>query len=137
MTNQTNADEDFDSSVSSPFLDVAELLHSELDRIDAEAGHQGMMYQNPDAEVQFAVNEIAGLLEGTLKVRVRLGNELFRFTSYSQWVNKASSWFRGVRLRDGYGYVCVDSKGRICQIGKHFMRARDDNSFPVVVYSVE
>ncbi len=137
MTKPEITDEGFDSSVCSPFLDVAELLHSEWDRIEADAGQQGVMYQNPDAEVEFAVNEIAGLLEGALKVRVQLGNEIFRFTSFSQWVNKASSWFRGARLRDGYGYVCVDAKGRICQIRKHFMRARDEDSFPVVVYAVD
>jgi hypothetical protein len=64
---------------------------------------------------------------------IQLGEELFRFASYAQWVNKAQSWFRDLRT----GYVCVDSKGRICQIGKQFMRARDDESFPIVVYSID
>lgn len=126
-----------DSSASSPFADVAELIHSEWDRIEGDAGQQGVLHQDPDAEVFYAVNEIARLLEGAFKVRVRLGDEIFRFTSFSQWVNKASSWFRGAGLRGGFGYVCVDAKGRICQIGKHFMRARDDDSFPIVVYAVE
>ena len=125
------------SSRCSPFYDVAKLIHSEWDRIETEAFGQGTLYQEPDAEVDHAINEIARLLEGALKVRVRLGSEIFRFTSYSQWVNKASSWFRGARLRDGYGYICVDAEGRICQRGTEFMRARDDDSFPIVVYALD
>lgn len=121
----------------SQFHDVAELIHAEWDRIEAEACMQGQLNQHPDAAIEHAVTEIAGLLEGALKTHVRLGNEIFRFTSFSQWVNKASSWFRGAGLRDGYGYVCVDAKGRICQVGREFMRARDEDSFPVIVYSIE
>ena len=119
------------------FRELAELIHSERDRIEAEACMQGQLHQHPDAAIEFAVSELAGLLEGALKVQVRLGNEIFRFTSFSQWVNKAASWFRGAQLRDGYGYVCVDAKGRICQVGREFMRARDEDSFPIIVYSIE
>ena len=133
MDEPKDADRDSCASHCSPFSDVAELIHSEWDRIEGEAGAQGALYQDAEAEVEWAVSEIAGLLEGVLRVRVRLGDELFRFTSFTQWVNKARSWFRGVRR----GYVCVDAKGRICQTGREFMRARDDGSFPIVVYAID
>ena len=133
MTEQTKPQADAIALDCSSFMDVAELIHSELDRIEGEAGQQGQLYQDAGAEVDYAVHEIAGLLDGALRVRVRLGDELFRFSSHSQWVNKAQSWFRGVRR----GYVCIDRKGRICQAGKEFMRARDEDSFPIIVYSID
>lgn len=121
----------------SPFQDIAKLIHDELPRIQEEAAHQAAIHQTAYVEEYFIVHEIAGLLEGALKTRARLGNEIFRFNSFVQWVNKASSWFRGAKLRDGLGYVCIDAKGRICQYGKHFIRARDENTFPIVVHEVE
>lgn len=52
-----------------------------------------------------------------------------RFDSFQEWVNKASSWLtrRGKFERA----VCFDAKGRWCGCGGDFMRARDDNAFPV------
>lgn len=67
-------------------------------------------------------------------VQVTLGEELFRFSQYSRWVNKAAGWFR--RLEPGTQYVCIDSKGRICQTGKQFIRADNEGTFPIVVYSI-
>lgn len=61
------------------------------------------------------------------------GNE---FASYEQWVNKAGSWLGGVSGA-GYRYkkpekaICVDAKGRRCQIGSDFMRAEKECTFPV------
>ena len=70
-----------------------------------------------------------------MNVQVTLGEELFRFETFSQWVNKAPTWFS--QLKCGTKYVCIDQSGRICQTGKEFMRARDEKSFPVVVYSID
>lgn len=51
-----------------------------------------------------------------------------QFPTFETWVNKASSWLTG----DTRGRaVCVDMKGRICSCGGDFMRARDENAFPV------
>ena len=69
---------------------------------------------------------------------VRIGQEVFRFESFDQWVNKAQSWFP----RHGFHKtnlqtekpVCVDAKGRICRIGLDFMEARDEDAFPVTVH---
>lgn len=48
-----------------------------------------------------------------------------RFTSFQQWVNKATSWIGGTNP------LCADAKDRICRNGGDFMRARDENAFPV------
>jgi hypothetical protein len=61
-----------------------------------------------------------------------VGPELFRFESFQQWVNKASSWFASCGYPSRHA-ICVDAKGRICQYGKHFMTARDEGTFPVRV----
>ena len=49
-----------------------------------------------------------------------LGN----FWQFSVWVNKASGWIDG-------NAICFDANGRRCRMGKDFMRARDENTFPV------
>lgn len=60
------------------------------------------------------------------------GDEVCRFETFQSWVNKSASW-TGPEQQ----IVFVDALGRICQIGKHFMNARDDGAFPVVVYRAE
>lgn len=50
------------------------------------------------------------------------------FTSYQHWVNKAQNWLKSPSHRPS---ICVDAKGRRCAIGADFMRARDENAFPV------
>lgn len=47
-----------------------------------------------------------------------------KFDTFTQWVNKASGWIDGQA-------VCVDSIGRRCLVGRDFMRARDEGTFPV------
>lgn len=62
-----------------------------------------------------------------------------QFDTFQDWVNHASRALTGVEYstgglgRDGIGVpsVCVDAKGRRCAIGKDFMRARDEDAFPV------
>jgi len=59
--------------------------------------------------------------------------ELFHFHSHSNWVNKASSWFKP------YKYVptiCLDAKGNVCHIGEDFGVARDLGTFPITVYRI-
>ena len=47
------------------------------------------------------------------------------FASFVEWVNKAKSWIGGT------GAECYDAKMRRCLVGKDFMRARDEGTFPV------
>ncbi len=67
------------------------------------------------------------------KITIEVGDELFRFISFTQWVNKASSWLGSYRESN---YICIDARGRICRRGEHFMLARDEDAFPVIVYSL-
>jgi protein gp37 len=57
---------------------------------------------------------------------IRTGKPAFKlFDSFQHWVNKASTWVKGG--------TCVDQKGRILRCGADFMRARDENTFPVAI----
>lgn len=66
-------------------------------------------------------------------VQVALGEKVFEFSSFTRWVNKAQGWFAAYGLT-GRDVICLDTKGRICTIGADFMRARDDDAYPVTVY---
>jgi hypothetical protein len=75
-----------------------------------------------------------------MSVPIQLGPEAFRFDSFEHWVNKAQSWFASRipdRARLGRRYLCIDAAGRVCMIGADFMRARDEGTFPVVVYLID
>jgi hypothetical protein len=117
----------------SQWRDVAELIQSELDRIDGEAMDAAQRAQHPDAGIELEIDEIAKLIEKLAPVRVQLGPELFRFSSFMNWVNKARGWLRDVPRGS---YVCIDQRGRICNGGKEFMRADREHAFPVVVYMI-
>jgi hypothetical protein len=61
------------------------------------------------------------------------------FDTFHDWVNRASRTIAepycpvdttGQTVRA----ICVDTKGRRCQIGGDFMRARDEGAFPVVYF---
>ena len=51
------------------------------------------------------------------------------FRTFDEWVDKARSWIGGSR-----GVACFDQRGRLCSQGSYFMRARDENAFPVVYF---
>lgn len=55
------------------------------------------------------------------------------FSSFEEWVNKASSWLtRHPEYNERYfRAICFDSKGRICRQGGCMARARDEGAFPV------
>ena len=76
-------------------------------------------------------------VDGEIKTvkQVQIGAELFQFTSFIQWVNKASGWYssHGVSAKST---LAIDAKGRICLCGKHMQIARDENAFPVKVFLV-
>lgn len=68
-----------------------------------------------------------------MSVPLNLGPKLFEFGSFVSWVNHAQrAWEKhGVRSEDT---LCIDAAGRICRIGRDFMKARDEGRFPVAVY---
>ncbi len=55
------------------------------------------------------------------------------FRSFDDWVNFAAARLSGCRGSVGQEVpsICVDAKGRRCHVGKDFMRARDEDAFPV------
>lgn len=48
-----------------------------------------------------------------------------QFTSFQQWGDKASTWVNGG--------ICLDKHGRVLKSGGDFMRARDQDAFPVTI----
>lgn len=52
-----------------------------------------------------------------------------QFDTFTEWCNKAPSWL--TRRGTDVHAICYDAKGRLCTIGGDFMRARDENAFPV------
>jgi hypothetical protein len=79
-------------------------------------------------------------MEDTVKKEVILGKKLFEFTSFDNWCNTAQRKFKNAGFGPGqavHSAICLDQKGRVCTCGKHFMTARDDNSFPIEVFLIE
>lgn len=77
---------------------------------------------------------LAEKLEERMEIRqIELGEKQFEFSSYENWCNKAQGWFLSRGLR-GQDVLCLDTKGRICDIGMQFKRAKDDDAYPVTVY---
>jgi len=74
-------------------------------------------------------------VEAENKITMLVGEGLFSFDSFQEWVNTAESRYRRTRAA-GHNYVAVDAIGRICRIGKHFMRARAEGAFPVRVFKI-
>lgn len=70
------------------------------------------------------------------KIEVVVGEELFSFRSFTQWDNKALSLYGQHNAGSGKA-IAVDKSGRICRIGADFMRARDNEDFPVRVFRVD
>lgn len=68
--------------------------------------------------------------------RVHLGAAIFSFHSFNNWVAKASSRYGGCGFSP-VDLVALDAKGRICRYGAQFMRARDEDAFPVTVYHAD
>ncbi|MEP9376158.1 hypothetical protein ABLE91_05550 [Aquabacter sp. CN5-332] len=56
-----------------------------------------------------------------------------QFDTFNDWVSHASRALTGETgsMGEELRAFCVDTKGRRCHIGADFMRARDENAFPV------
>ena len=65
-----------------------------------------------------------------------MGEHNQQFDSFMEWVNKARPWLTRRQRFDSSGQpynraVCFDINGRLCACGADFMRARDEDAFPV------
>lgn len=67
------------------------------------------------------------------EITIKLGEELFGFASFNDWVNNAQYRFDDAGVGSS-NVLCVDSYGRIMEKGAEFMRARDENTFPARVF---
>lgn len=66
-------------------------------------------------------------------MQIEHGEKLFEFPTFNDWCNTAQYKFASARV-NGTRVVAVDQQGRICAWGEHFMKARDENTFPVEVF---
>ena len=71
-----------------------------------------------------------------MEITVKLKREMFSFSSKSQWVNKAASWFANCGVPKSR-YLAIDTAGRVCVSGKEFMRAQDESTYPITVYEID
>lgn len=71
-----------------------------------------------------------------MEITVKLKREMFAFSSKSQWINKARSWFAICGVPKSR-YIAIDAAGRICVSGKEFTRAQDESTYPVTVYEID
>ena len=56
-----------------------------------------------------------------------------QFDTFNDWVNFAPQALTGIMDKRGRELkaICIDDIGRRCNVGEDFMRARDENTFPV------
>ena len=56
-----------------------------------------------------------------------------QFDTFDDWVSHATSALAGETgsVGEKVSAFCVDAKGRRCNVGADFMRARDEGAFPV------
>lgn len=66
-------------------------------------------------------------------ITIAVGEELFQFTSFDDWVDNAHRKFVSADVMAMH-CVCVDANDRVCLKGAEFMRARDEGTFPIRVY---
>lgn len=107
--------------------------------ITAEILLQDVYHRIPPSAERDAIRDFLrpsvedGEANGPVLLRMRLGRPLFEFRTFDDWVNNAKRRFEESR-RDSRTAICIDTKGRICGMGREFMRARDEGTFPVTVY---
>lgn len=56
------------------------------------------------------------------------------FASFDDWVSKATTRLTGTydpKMGVELPAICIDNVGRRCTMGGHFMRARDEGTFPI------
>lgn len=70
-----------------------------------------------------------------IEVTVKFKRELFSFSSQQEWVNKAKSWYANCGVR-APNYIAIDAAGRVCTKGAEFMRATQENTYPITVYEL-
>jgi hypothetical protein len=70
-----------------------------------------------------------------LKVTVVLSHELFAFESFDDWLANGAEQYQR-HSATIHNTVCIDSKGHILSIGKHFREAQERSSYPARCYAL-
>lgn len=68
-----------------------------------------------------------------MRQEIELGRELFRFASYDEWAKNPHGNYLRLNV-DGSDTLAIDADGRVCRTKANFERARDEGTFPVVVF---
>ena len=74
-----------------------------------------------------------------IKFEIKFDKELFRFSSFDNWVKTAGEKFDVALEKENLirpDLICIDTVGRICAYGLHFQRAEDEKTFPVICYKI-
>lgn len=67
------------------------------------------------------------------KITIEVGEKLFEFSSLEHWSSSARRYFQRSNVRSG-DVVCVDTLGRVCNVGTQFMRADREGTYPITAY---
>jgi hypothetical protein len=71
-----------------------------------------------------------------MQALVTHGPEIARFDSFADWTERGHMVYR--MNRGGPAFVIhLDTLGRICTRSSHYLRARGEGTFPVVVYRID
>lgn len=70
------------------------------------------------------------------QIKLKVGRELFSFHSEQNWVNTARNLYFNCGLPRNH-IITIDSAGRVCANGGHFMRATREGAYPVKAYAIE
>ena len=74
-----------------------------------------------------------------IKFEIKFDKELFRFSSFDNWVKTAGEKFDVALEKENLirpDLICIDTVGRICAYGLHFQRAEDEKTFPAICYKI-
>lgn len=66
-------------------------------------------------------------------MQIQTGRELFMFDGFNHWCDTASVKYREAQVTPAQT-LAIDSQGRICTTGPHFMQAASDGAYPVRVF---
>lgn len=72
-----------------------------------------------------------------------MGERNHQFLNHTEWINKASSWLGRLKYsmnddkdtRKEAQITCFDTKGRVAYIGKQFIQANEENTYPIKFFN--
>jgi len=67
------------------------------------------------------------------KLLYPIGSELFRFSSYSDWVSDSKYIYKGLGMAVSQ-VIMFDSRFRKCESEFDFKRAQEEQAFPIIAY---